>query len=230
MINYIDTPYFGILLSIGTYLIATSIYRKIKIPIFNPLLITVILIIGVLKVSKVPLTTYNKGGDLIMFFLAPATVILAVPLYKQIDLLKKNFFPIIIGVFVGSLTSMLSVIFLSKLLGLDELITKSIVPKSITTPIGMEISKTFGGVIPVTVVSIVITGILGAVIGPIIIKLGKIKSKIAKGIALGTASHAIGTSKALELGEVEGAMSGLAIGLAGAITVFLSPFIFSFFF
>lgn len=230
MTSLLYSPNFGIVLSIGAYLIGLFIYKKTKLPIFNPLLITTIIIIAILEGFEIPIEAYNKGGDLIKYFLGPATVILAVPLYKQFDLLKKNFVPIIVGVFVGSATSMLSVILLSKLVGLNINITKSLVPKSITTPIGIEVSSTFGGIVPVTIVAIVITGILGAILGPTIVSIGRIKSKVAKGIAIGTATHAIGTSKALELGEVEGAMSGLAIGLAGSVTVLLAPIIYAIFF
>lgn len=227
MINLLYSPNFGTVLSIIAYLIGLTLYKKTKLPIFNPLLITTIIIIGILKAFHIPIEAYNKGGDLIKYFLGPATVILAVPLYKQFNLLKENFFPIIIGVFIGSATSMISVVILSKLVNLNVDITKSLVPKSITTPIGIEVSNTFGGIVPVTIVAIVITGILGAILGPTIVSIGRIKSKIARGIAIGTATHAIGTSKALELGEVEGAMSGLAIGLAGSITVLLAPIIYS---
>lgn len=226
----LDSPNFGIVLSILAYTIGLNLYKKFKLPILNPLLITVLIVISTLKYFNIPLETYNKGGNLIAFFLAPATVILAVPLYKQIDSLKKHFIPIIIGVSVGSIVSVVSVFALSKLFKLDEVIIKSIIPKSITTPLGMEISKTFGGIIPITVVAIVITGILGAIIGPFIVDIARIRTKIAKGIAIGTGSHAIGTSKAIEMGEVEGAMSGLAIGLAGCITVLIAPLAYKLFF
>lgn len=226
----LNSPNFGIVLSISSYIFSLALYKKFKNPIFNPLLVTIVLIILILKSFNIPLDQYNKGGSLISFFLAPATVILAVPLYKQIDSLKKHFIPIIAGVSVGSITSVVSVISLSKLFNLEEVIIKSIIPKSITTPLGMEISRSFGGIVPVTVVAIIISGILGAIIGPFIVEFSRIKSKIAKGIAIGTASHAIGTSKAIELGEVEGAMSGLAIGLAGCITVLIAPFVYRIFF
>ena len=163
---------------------------------------------------------------IITFFLGPATVVLAVPLYNQIALLKKNIIPILAGITIGSASAILSVIFLSKMVNLDRDILISILPKSITTAIGIEISKTLNGDTALTIVAIVATGIVGASIGPIICKWGKIENSIAKGIAIGTASHAVGTSKAIELGEVEGAMSGLAIGIAGIVTVFLIQLFF----
>lgn len=226
----LENPNFGIILSIVAYTIGIKTYKKFRFAIFNPLLITVLLIIFILKFFNISLDTYNKGGNLIAFFLAPATVILAVPLYKHMESLKKHFMPIIIGVTVGSIVSVVSVFALSKLFRLDEVIIKSIIPKSITTPLGMEISKSFGGIIPITVVAIVITGILGAIIGPFIVDIARIRTKIAKGIAIGTGSHAIGTSKAIEMGEVEGAMSGLAIGLAGTVTVLIAPLVYRIFF
>lgn len=227
---FINTPYFGILLSVASYLTALGIYKKTKLSLLNPLLLTVIFIIIVLKTFNIPLEKYNEGGNLIAFFLAPATVILAVPLYKQLKLLKEHFIPIMAGVITGSIVSMISVIGFSKLFNLNIAIAKSIVPKSITTPLGMEISKSFGGIIPITVVAIVLTGILGAVIGPFLVSIANIKSKIAKGIGIGTGAHAIGTSKAIEMGEVEGAMSGLAIGLAGTATVIIAPIFYKLFF
>jgi predicted murein hydrolase (TIGR00659 family) len=227
---FTHTPYFGIILSIAAYLTALGIYKKTKIAVFNPLLLTVIFIIIVLTTLHIPIEKYNEGGNLIVFFLAPATVVLAVPLYKQLNLLKEHFIPIMAGVTAGSFISILSVIGLSKLFGLEADIIRSLVPKSITTPLGMEISRSFGGIIPITVASIVLTGILGAVIGPFLVNIAGIKSNIAKGIGIGTGAHAIGTSKAIEMGEVEGAMSGLAIGLAGIITVVIAPIFYKIFF
>ncbi len=217
---------FGIVLSLLAFEIGCFIYKKTKVPFFNPLLIAIAIVIGVLLYFNIPIDTYNKGGQFINSFLGPATVILAVPLYKQLSLLKKHALPILVGVFVGSTVAILSVILLSKLLGLDAVLAKSLIPKSVTTPIAMEISKQMNGIVPITVASVVISGIVGAIIGPSICKILKIKNKIAIGISIGTASHAVGTTKALELGETEGAMSSLSIGIAGLMTVFLAPIIY----
>jgi len=175
------------------------------------------------------LQIYNQGGDLLSFFLGPATVILAVPLYNRLELLKTNYKAILIGITTGTLTGIVSIIYLTKLFKLDVGVGLAMIPKSVTTPIGMEISKQIGGISSITVAAIILTGILGAVIGPFICNLFGIKNKVAVGIAIGTSSHAVGTSRAIELGETEGAMSGLAIGIAGLITVFLVPILLTIF-
>ena len=223
MKDLISNPVFGVFISLFTFQIGLKLYKKTKNPIFNPLLISIILVIVFLKVFKISLDDYNKGGQLLSFFLGPATVVLAVPLYKKIDLLKKELVPILCGIILGSTIGMLCIILLGKFLRLPNDVIISLVPKSVTTPIGMEISKELNGIPSLTVGAIVITGILGAIIAPIVCKIFRIKGEVAKGIAIGTSAHAIGTTKALEMGEIEGAMSGLSIGLAGLVTVLLAP-------
>ena len=225
MRELIDAPLFGITISLLAFEFGSFIYKKTKVAVFNPLLISQLLIIMFLLKFKISLEAYNKGGQMIAFFLAPATVILAVPLYKKINVLKKNALPIIAGITVGSIVSMGSVILLSKLFNVDIAIKNSLVPKSVTVPIGVEISKQLGGIQSITVAAIVVTGILGSIIGPSICKLLRIKDKVAVGTAIGTASHAVGTTKAMELGDTEGAMSSLSIGVAGLVTVILAPLI-----
>ena len=161
-------------------------------------------------------------------FLGPATVVLAVPLYKQLQLFKKHFVPIMAGILIGSIIGIISIIFLSTLLNLTPELITSLVPKSVTTPIGVEITKALGGVPSLTIAAIILSGIIGAVAGPTLCKIFKIEDEIALGIALGTASHALGTSKAMELGEIQGAMSSLSMGIAGIITVFLAPILLYF--
>ncbi|UUV17702.1 LrgB family protein [Fusobacteria bacterium ZRK30] len=226
MIELLNSPLFGICLTIAAYIIGLEIYKKFKLPILNPILIALIIIIPILLYFKIPLETYKKGGDLISFFLGPATVVLAVPLYKKIDLLKQHFIPILGGVVVGVLTSILSCTLIGKVLGMDLSLIKSSLSKSLTTPIAIELSKQVEGIVPITIVMVMITGITGAVLAPFICKIFKIENKIAKGIAIGTASHAVGTSRAIEMGETEGAMSGLAIGVAGVLTVFILPLLY----
>lgn len=221
----IDTPYFGIFISIVMFEIGLYINKKTKIPLLHPLLISIGLIIAVLLIFDIPLESYEKGGNMITFFLGPATVILAVPLYKQVDLLKRYLNPILIGIFAGVLTSIISVYALSKVFGYEDEMIYTMLPKSVTNPIGIEVSKSIGGIPSITVVAIVVTGILGAVVAPFICKFFRIKNSVAKGIAIGTSSHAVGTSKAMEMGETEGAMSGLAIGLAGLLTALLVPIV-----
>ncbi|MDD7794132.1 LrgB family protein [Clostridium sp. 'White wine YQ'] len=228
MSSLLDSPIFGILLSLFAFEIGMILYNRTKFPLFNPLLIAIVLIIGFLGVFKINYQEFNIGGQFINMFLGPATVVLAVPLYKQLKLLQKHALPIILGVLIGSSVGIFSIIGLSYILGLNGLLTKSLLAKSVSTPIGMEITKSLNGVIPITVIAIIITGILGAIIGPWILKTFRIHNKIAVGISLGTSAHAVGTSKALELGETEGAMSSLSIGIAGLMTVALAPLIYHF--
>lgn len=195
--------------------------------IFNPLLIAVLLIIIFLTVFHIDVDTYNKSGEFINMFLGPSTVVLAVPLYKQMDLLKKNATAILTGISVGSIIGICMIIGISYYLGLDSDIIKSLIPKSVTTPIGIAISSQLGGIVPITVLAVIVTGIMGSIIGPAVCRIFRINNKVAIGVAIGTASHAIGTSKALELGEVEGAMSSLSIGIAGIVTVILAPIIYN---
>lgn len=221
---------FGLVISLIAFEIGLFISKKTKIPIFNPLLIAIILVMSFLFVFNIDFDTYNEGAQFINVFLGPATVVLAVPLYKQIDLLKKHALSIIVGILLGSFIGIISVMGFSKLFSLDEALLKSLLAKSVTTPIGIEITKSLDGIVPVTVLSIILSGIIGAIIGPPLCKFFKIKNSIAIGIGIGTASHAVGTSKALELGETEGAMSSLSIGVAGLITVFLAPLTFNLFY
>lgn len=226
MNNLFSNPLFGIIISVVAFEIGSFIYKKTKIPFFNPLLISIALIILFLQCFSIELESYNKGASIINFFLAPSTVVLAVPLYKKINLLKAHAMPIIVGITTGSIAGIVSIIYLCKLFNLDTKLSISMMPKSITTPIGIEISKQLGGIPAVTVAVIIITGIMGAIIGPLVCKAFRIKDSVALGVSLGTASHAIGTTKAIEIGEVEGAMSSLAIGIAGLLTVFLAPLLF----
>lgn len=223
MSTLLNTPVFGILLSVVAFEAGIIVSRKTENPLLNPLLVAIILVILFLMGFGIPKEQYDSGGSFILFFLGPATVVLAVPLYKQIELLKKDLVPILLGILVGSTTSIMSVILLSKLFSVDLSIAVSMLPKSVTTAIGMEISKEIGGIVSLSVAVIVLTGITGAVIGPGLLKLFRITDEVAQGIAIGTASHAVGTSKAMELGETQGAMSGLSIGIAGIATVLLVP-------
>lgn len=223
MMELIRMPLFGILLSIAAFEIGIFIQKKTRVSLLNPLLIAVLGIMGLLALTGIPYEAYNQGGQYIHFMLGPATVILAVPLYRQLDLLKRNLVPILGGITVGCVTAITSVIVLSRLFDLEESISISMIPKSVTTPIGIEVSRQIGGIPSVTVALIVVTGIFGAVAGPTVCRLFRVKEPMAVGTALGTASHALGTTKAMELGETQGAMSSLSIGVAGLITVFLAP-------
>lgn len=218
-----NNPLFGVIISLIAFEIGKFIFNKTKLAIFNPLLIATIIIMGFLNIFHITVVDYMLGGNLIVFFLAPATVVLAIPLFQQIDLLKKHFIPIIGGGIVGAVVAILSVIILGKLLGIDHQLLVSFMPKSITTPIGIELSKMLGGIPSITVFAIIITGITGNVTAPFIYSIFRIKNPIAKGLGLGISSHAVGTSRAIEMGKVEGAMSALSIVIAGILTIILAP-------
>ena len=222
MSEIFSSPYFGVALSVAAFGIGVKLQQKLKTPVCNPLIIAIVLIAGVLLIFKIPYEAYNVGGEIINMFLAPATACLAVAIYTKIKILKQYWLPILVGCTMGSAASMLSVYGLCRLFGLDESLTVSLLPKSVTTPVAVSIAEPAGGVVPITVVAVIGTGILGSMIAPLLIRIFKVTEPMAAGLAIGASSHAVGTSKAVELGEVEGAMSGLAIGVCGIITVLIS--------
>lgn len=225
MAEILSSPLFGIAITILAFQFGVFLNKKTKNPLMNPLLVAIAVIILVLQVFHIPYSAYSGGGDIISMFVAPATAVLGYSIYKQITILKTYFLPIVAGCFAGSLTSVGSVFILCKLFHLEDALTSSLVPKSVTTAIAIEISNQLGGIPAITVALVVITGVLGAVLGPFLIKLFHLDHQVAQGVAMGTASHAVGTSKALELGEIQGAMSGIAIGVSGILTVILSLFL-----
>ena len=225
MYNVLNTPIFGIVVTILFFNLGVYIQKKTNKPMFNPLLLAIIGIIAFLSITKIPYESYKSGADCINYLLGPVTVVLAIPLYKQFDLLKKHFIEIIVGIVSGVLVSLGSILIIGKLTNANIDIINSLIPKSITTPMGLSLTNTLNGIESIAVVSIILTGILGAIMAPTIFKIGRIKHPVAKGIALGTSAHALGTTKALEIGEVEGAMSSLSIGVAGMITVIVVPII-----
>lgn len=214
---------FGIILTIIAFEIGVSIRNKWRNPLLNPILIATILIIGFLTITGISYDTYKVGGDYISFFLGPVTVLLAVPLYRHIQALKNAWLPILAGIVVGSTVSIVCVIACAKILNLSKTLMLSLIPKSITIPMGSVVSEQIGGIPSITIVSIVITGITGAVTAPLVCRFFRIKNPVAQGVAIGTSSHALGTTKAMEIGEVQGAMSSLSIGVAGVVTVFITP-------
>lgn len=214
-----ESVYFGIILSLLAYGMGCAIKSKFKKALFNPLLISIAITIAVLVVSGIDYETYNEGANILTWLLTPATVCLAVPLYEKIGLLKDNWKAIFAGITTGVLTSLVCILLMAILFGFthEEYIT--FLPKSITTAIGIGVSEEMGGYTELTAAIIIITGVVGNVIAPFICKVGKITEPIAKGIAIGTSAHAVGTARALEMGETEGAMSSLSIGVAGILTV-----------
>lgn len=214
-----NSVFWGVALSFAAYGIGMMMQKKFRLAIFNPLLISVILIMIFLTVSKTDYRIYQQGAEVISYFLTPATVCLAIPLYEQMELLKKNFKAILLGILSGVLTSLFSVFAMAIFFGLDHKEYATLLPKSITTAIGMGVSEELGGYVTLTVAIIIITGILGSILAEAACRIFRITQPVAKGVAIGTASHAIGTSKAMEMGETEGAISGLSIAVAGLVTV-----------
>lgn len=217
-----DFMFFGMAVSILGYYLGMKIKASFKLAVFNPLLISVIFVMAVLKLFKIDYDTYNNSARYLSYLLTPATVCLAVPLYQQLNLLKEHIAAIITGIVTGVLTSMGGVFFLSLLFGFNHRQYVTLLPKSITTAIGMGISEEMGGFVTITVAVIIVTGILGNMTAELTCKLFHITEPVAKGIAIGSASHAIGTTKAMEMGEIEGAMSSLAIAMAGLCTVVMA--------
>ena len=217
-----ESLFAGVTLSLVAYLLGSLLKKKFKLGIFNPLLISIIFTILVLVGTGVDYEVYNQGARYLSWFLTPATVCLAIPLYEQWQLLKKNFKAVISGIAAGVLTSLFTVFLLAKIMRLSHAEYVTLLPKSITTAIGMGVSEEPGGYVNITVAVIVVTGVLGNIFGELICKIFRIKEPIAKGLAIGSAAHAIGTAKAMEMGEIEGAMSSLSIAVAGILTVVFS--------
>lgn len=223
--EFTSQPLFGVTLTIFTYIAGVKINRALKTPIANPNLISTFIVIAVLLIFGIPYDDYNQGGKIIEIFLAPATAALALKIYQQMHLLKKYWLPVLLGTAVGAATSIIVVYFMCKWAGLDEALTASLLPKSVTTAIAIPLSEQNGGIASVTVFCLVVTGIFGAMFSPTLIKLFRIKNPVEAGIAIGTSSHALGTTKAIELGDIEGAMSGCAMAITGLITVLYLMFI-----
>ena len=224
-----NAAYFGVTISLAGYAIGLWVKKKIRKPFANPLLISVILVMGALIVLDIDYDSYNESAKYLSYFLTPATVCLSIPLYQQLELLKKHWKAVIGGLVAGVLSSLTSVLGLSVLFGLTHDQYVSLLPKSITTAIGMGVSEELGGIVTLTVASIILTGVLGAVIGEAVCKLFRIRNRVAVGLSFGASAHAIGTSRALEIGEVEGAMSSLSIAVSGLLTVTIVSFFAQFY-
>ena len=215
----INSVYMGIAISLAAYGTGVLLHKKFPYPLANPLLISIAITIIILLVFKVDYTSFNNSAKYLSYLITPATVALAVPLYRNLTLLKKNIKAIIAGLACGTFSGLAAIFILAKLFRLDHQQYVTLLPKSITTAVGMDLSKEMGGIVTITVACIVVTGILGTIIAEPVYKLLRIKSPVSKGLGLGAGSHVMGTSKAMELGEVEGAMSSLAIVVCSLITV-----------
>lgn len=219
-----SSAFFGVTLSLAAYGIGVLLGKKLKSPLCNPLLVSIVLTIAVIAVFKIDTEAYNASAKYLSYLLTPATVALAIPLYEQIEILKKNAVAIIAGIVSGVLTSVGSILAMAAIFGFTHEEFVTFLPKSITTAIGKGVSEELGGYVAVTVAVIIITGVLGSVIAEPVLKLFHITDPVAKGIAIGSASHAVGTSKAMEIGKTEGAVSSLSIVVSGIITVVAASF------
>lgn len=217
--------FLGIGATLIAYIIGLLLKKKFKLFIFNPLLVAIALCIALLAVTGIKYEEYNNGAQHISILLTPATVCLAIPLYEQLQLLRKNYIAILIGIASGVLTSGFTIFLMSLLFNLNHTQYVTLFPKSITTAIGIGLSQELDGYIAITVAAIMITGLFGNIAGDMLCKILRIKNNVAQGIAVGTASHVMGTSKAMEMGAVQGAMSSLSVAVAGCMTV-LSAILF----
>ena len=214
-----ESAFFGVVISLLAYELGMLLKKAFKLPIFNPLLISIAVVIVFLAVFDIDYQSYNDGAKYLSYLLTPATVCLAIPLYEQMEALKKNVKAITAGILSGVLTSLTVVLVLALLFHLNHKMYVTLLPKSITTAIGMGVSEELGGAVTITVAVIIITGVIGNMLAETLCKLFHIEEPIAKGIGIGSASHAIGTAKAMEMGDIEGAMSSLSIAVAGILTV-----------
>lgn len=234
MINYGDIKHllesteFTLLLIFGSYLFGQWIFKKTKISLFHPLIISIAIIIAFLKIFDIDYQTFEKGSSFISFMLGPSVVALGYVLYEQIGYLKGNVTSILTSIFFGSVVGIISVIILARMTGADEALILSLEPKSVTTPIAMSIAEQSGGNVSLTAVIVLFCGIFGSIIGPPVLRLLGVKSSVAKGLAMGASAHGVGTAKAMEMGMIEGALGGLAIGLMGVMTALLIPIVHQF--
>lgn len=222
--NAISTELFMLCLVMGTYLLGILIYKKTKITLLQPLLISMLIIIPFLMIAGVEYKTFVENTQILNFMLGPSVVALGYVLYEQIEQVKGNVLSMLTAVLSGSIVGIASVILIAKLFGADKVLLASLAPKSVTTPIAISLAQQSGGAPSLAVAFVVICGVFGGVVGPVVLRKIGITSKFAKGLAMGSASHAIGTARAMEMGAVEGAISGLAIGIMGIITSLLIPF------
>lgn len=216
---------FPVVLTLGAFQVGLWCQKKWKSPLCNPILIALILVVAALLLTGVSTEHYQEGTAVISWLLTPATVCMALPLYQQFQVLKKNLPAVLAGVAAGTVTSLLVVFGLCRLFSLDATMTASLLPKSITTAMGIVLAEQAGGLVPLTTVSIIVTGILGSLFGPMLCRLLRITDPVAQGVAMGTASHMVGTSKAIEMGSLQGAVSSLSLAVAGILTALLFPLV-----
>lgn len=220
MVEFLRTSlFFGVLVSIFSYWIGTLLKKKLKLAIFNPLLVAIVLTMLLVVLLRVDYESYYAGGQYLSYLMTPVTVCLAIPLYNQLQMLRRNWKAILAGIFAGALTSLLCVLVLALLFHMDHAGYVTLLPRSVTTAIGMPVAEELGGYSTIAAAVIIVTGIFGNIVADGVCRLFRIQEPVAKGVALGTSAHAIGTVRAMEMGETEGAMSSLAICVSGVMTV-----------
>lgn len=218
MTEFLNSPMFGMFLTCFAWTAGVWLQKKTGWKLCYPLVVATAIVIGLLTVLDIPYSAYQRGGDLLTTMLAPATAVLALNIYNQRELLGKYFVPVVVGCSVGALTSLVSILLLCRLLTVDSVIAASLLPKSVTTAIAVAISDNRGGVPGITTASVLVAGTTGALGAPLFAKLFRVKNPVAEGVAIGACSHALGTTKALEIGELQGAMSSIAICICGIMT------------
>ena len=218
------TPFFGLGLSLLCWILAVKFQKKTGLLVCNPVLVSSLLVILILVVFRIPLENYNLGGDIIKMLLSPATAVLALNIYQQRKVLKEHFWPVVLGCLVGSLASILVVQLMCRMFQTESSLLNSLLPKSVTTAIAVSISESNGGLPGLTAAAVCVTGIEGAMLAPFFAKLFHITDPVAEGVAIGACSHAVGTSKALEIGPLQGAMSSIALCICGIITSLIAGF------
>ncbi|MBD9199104.1 MAG: LrgB family protein [Clostridiales bacterium] len=218
------TPFFGLGLSLLCWLLAVKFQKKTGLLVCNPVLVSSLLVILVLVVFRIPLANYNLGGDIIKMLLSPATAVLALNIYQQRKVLKEHFWPVVLGCLVGSLASILGVQLMCRMFQTESSLLNSLLPKSVTTAIAVSISESNGGLPGLTAAAVCVTGIEGAMLAPFFAKIFHVTDPVAEGVAIGACSHAVGTSKALEIGPLQGAMSSIALCVCGIITSLIAGF------
>ena len=218
------TPFFGLGLSLLCWILAVKFQKKTGLLVCNPVLVSSLLVILVLVVFRIPLANYNLGGDIIKMLLSPATAVLALNIYQQRKVLKEHFWPVVLGCLVGSLASILGVQLMCRMFQTESSLLNSLLPKSVTTAIAVSISESNGGLPGLTAAAVCVTGIEGAMLAPLFAKVFHVTDPVVEGVAIGACSHAVGTSKALEIGPLQGAMSSIALCVCGIITSILAMF------
>ncbi|RHR06110.1 LrgB family protein [Pseudoflavonifractor sp. AF19-9AC] len=221
----LSSPFFGLVLTCVAWCIGCWVQKRTGIFLLNPLVIAVAIILAVLVALDIPYSTYQLGGDMISLMLGPVTAVLALNIYHQRTLLREYFWPVVIGCLAGTLTSVGSILLLCRLLVLDSSIAASLMPKSVTTAIAVAISDAGGGIQSITVAAVLIAGAVGAIFAPLFAKLFRVTDPVAEGVAIGACSHALGTSKAMEIGQLQGAMSSISICICGILTSLLALFL-----